>query len=73
MAAEEWTHIRVRKSTKAAIDKFIVELDRLMEVDPDAAELGRWDKITADQAIRVLLNRVNRHRARAKKARAKGE
>lgn len=65
----EWKFVRVKASTKARIDQFIDELTAQLETDVDAARTGRWDTVTADEAIRVLLNRVANHRKRAKNAR----
>jgi len=59
--------VRVRKVTRERLRKLQQALDKAMELRPDIAELGRWDEITVDQAITVLLNRDDGHRKRGRK------
>jgi len=68
--AEQWTHVRVRKSTHAQLQALADTWDRWYAAGnaavPDAAE-----QITLDRVIRVLLERDEAHRARARKAKGK--
>jgi len=67
--AEEWTHVRIRKRTLAALKEFIRSLQRGLEQGHEVVEIGRDDVPTLDAAIRVLLNRDYTHKERVKKSR----
>lgn len=61
---EKWTHIRIRQSTKDRIAQFIDSLRRAIDGGDVSVPVGRWDEITADGAISVLLDRDARHKDR---------
>lgn len=66
--AEKWVMIRVRQETRDRLKDLQDAITEEMEVNPLYAELGRWDAITVDQAIQVLLRMRDKHHERSHKA-----
>lgn len=63
-----WVMIRVRPETKAGLDRVKASLQSAGELGHTNVPHGRWDEITMDGVISVLLDRDQRHRDRKRNA-----
>jgi hypothetical protein len=65
-----WTHVRIDRCTYERLKAWIARQEEAKATRGAAGELGRWDRMTPDQAIAILLERDARHKDR-KRAYAK--
>lgn len=62
-----WTHVRIDQGTKARLVAWMSRLDEAIVRGQSDRDSGRWDRVTVDQAINILLDRDMRHKARKRK------
>jgi len=74
MGNDKWTHIRVDKKTKEALESLRQSWVDNEWNDRPQSDLNRWDTHTSlDMVIRVLIERVYDHRQRrAESAKKRG-
>lgn len=67
--AETWTHLRVRQETRSRLGKFIESLRTAAEQGKIETPYLHTVDITADDAVRILLDREDDKRRRKQESR----